>query len=286
MVVRDWQGSPSEQCWPQICWVMVALDQSTNGRWIGGFDSGMPHIKQPGVYLRWGISGIPFPENPKWVGTGILRCFVQKWWGFYLLQTHIPNGKIHQPFGTILIFTFTNPQDLLWGDTNPQDPAKRNYHFAPFAKAQQNLSPNAFAQKKTLAGLWCFRIVSKNHGPKGVALLLVECLVVMQCLSPQGTGWNTGKMEAGQKLHRIRIFSIASLDERVKWQHMGVSKNNGTPKSSILIGFSIINHPFWGTPILGNIHIQPKCDSRLWSVCASRDLWVLHLFRQMYWPAR
>ena len=32
--------------------------------------------------------------------------------------------------------------------------------------------------------------------------------------------------------------------------HMDVSENNGTPKSSILIGFSIINHPFWGTPIL------------------------------------
>ena len=28
--------------------------------------------------------------------------------------------------------------------------------------------------------------------------------------------------------------------------HMGVSKNNGTPKSSILIGLSIINHPSWG----------------------------------------
>ena len=27
---------------------------------------------------------------------------------------------------------------------------------------------------------------------------------------------------------------------------MGISKKNGTPKSSILIGFSIINHPFWG----------------------------------------
>ena len=36
---------------------------------------------------------------------------------------------------------------------------------------------------------------------------------------------------------------------------MGVSKNRGTPKSSILIGFSIINHPFWGTPIFGNSHI-------------------------------
>ena len=27
--------------------------------------------------------------------------------------------------------------------------------------------------------------------------------------------------------------------------HMDVSENSGTPKSSILIGFSIINHPFW-----------------------------------------
>ena len=39
--------------------------------------------------------------------------------------------------------------------------------------------------------------------------------------------------------------------------HMGVSKNRGTPKSSILIGFSIINHPFWGpTPIFGNTHMD------------------------------
>ena len=31
-----------------------------------------------------------------------------------------------------------------------------------------------------------------------------------------------------------------------------------TPKSSILIGFSIISHPFWGTPIFGNTHMFPK----------------------------
>ena len=36
---------------------------------------------------------------------------------------------------------------------------------------------------------------------------------------------------------------------------MDVSENSGTTKSSILIGFSIINHPFWGTPIFGNTHI-------------------------------
>ena len=33
-----------------------------------------------------------------------------------------------------------------------------------------------------------------------------------------------------------------------------VSENSGTPKSSILIGFSVINHPFWGTPMFGNTH--------------------------------
>ena len=36
---------------------------------------------------------------------------------------------------------------------------------------------------------------------------------------------------------------------------MGVSLNGGTPKSSILIGFSIINPPFWGTTILGSPHM-------------------------------
>ena len=39
-------------------------------------------------------------------------------------------------------------------------------------------------------------------------------------------------------------------------KHLDVSKNSGTPKSSILIGFSIINHPFWGTPIFGNTRIS------------------------------
>ena len=38
----------------------------------------------------------------------------------------------------------------------------------------------------------------------------------------------------------------------VSWQwsllYMGVSKNRGTPKSSILIRCSIIKHPFWDTP--------------------------------------
>ena len=52
--------------------------------------------------------------------------------------------------------------------------------------------------------------------------------------------------------------------ETCPWKsYMGVSLNSGTPKSSILIGFSIINHPFWGTTILGNPHIPSIGTDRL-----------------------
>ena len=52
-------------------------------------------------------------------------------------------------------------------------------------------------------------------------------------------------------------------DGAVPWIYvMGVSENRGTPKSSILKGFSVINHPFWGTPIFGSTHISQKLYAR------------------------
>ena len=44
---------------------------------------------------------------------------------------------------------------------------------------------------------------------------------------------------------------------------MDVSENSGTPKSSILIEFSIINHPFWGTPVLGCGVAQPASSEAI-----------------------
>ena len=40
---------------------------------------------------------------------------------------------------------------------------------------------------------------------------------------------------------------------------MDVSEYSGTPKS-ILIGFSIINHPFWDTPIFENTQMDTRQD--------------------------
>ena len=58
-------------------------------------------------------------------------------------------------------------------------------------------------------------------------------------------------------------------------------KKNGTPKSSILIGFSIINHPFWGTPIFGNTHMNSISgeteEGMAWLV------WYFHLLDRLFW---
>jgi len=44
----------------------------------------------------------------------------------------------------------------------------------------------------------------------------------------------------------------------VEGKHPDVSENSGIPKSSILIGFSIINHPFWVYPYFWK---HPQGDS-------------------------
>ena len=49
--------------------------------------------------------------------------------------------------------------------------------------------------------------------------------------------------------------------KRILDDHMDVSENSGTPKSSILIGFSIINHPFLGTPNFWKHPYQPFSEA-------------------------
>ena len=57
----------------------------------------------------------------------------------------------------------------------------------------------------------------------------------------------------------MQVMKVVLCPRKI-WEcgYMDVSENSGTPKSSILIGFSIINHPFWGTTIFGNTHIAFK----------------------------
>ncbi len=44
----------------------------------------------------------------------------------------------------------------------------------------------------------------------------------------------------------MKGHKILRAEKKMSKKDLGVSKNRGTPKSSILIGFSIITYPFWG----------------------------------------
>ena len=78
------------------------------------------------------------------------------------------------------------------------------------------------------------------------------------CASSQATACTVHKgLPVGSILNFPPALPVESEGYTVTpWVHLGVSKNRGTPKSSILLGFSIINHPFWDTPIFGHIHLK------------------------------
>ena len=79
------------------------------------------------------------------------------------------------------------------------------------------------------------------------------------------TWWSYLKRPRG----RGRVSRVCFLESRL--DSLGVSKNSGTPKSSILIGFSIIKHPFWGTTIFGNTHIVKLLVVGFWQVMVGRN---------------
>ena len=89
-------------------------------------------------------------------------------------------------------------------------------------------------------------------------------------IRPSGKGKSSSKntfggyvsSQEGRQSWGVKRFEIIPNESRNKpWEvghgkEMDVSENNGTPKSSILKGLSIINHPFWGTPIFGNTQME------------------------------
>ena len=100
-------------------------------------------------------------------------------------------------------------------------------------------------------GIWDLRV----YGSRGVYGVRTTCTTCTTCI-----------------LHDT-IETNTHTDDH-NWSHMGVSENSGTPKSSILIGFSITHHPFWGIPIFGNIHMVTDRENHRWSQIAAQQYTV------------
>jgi len=93
--------------------------------------------------------------------------------------------------------------------------------------------------------------ISKNQVLRGAGMVSMHW-AFQKCLGAQVafTAWKGGTKQIPHLLEMV-LLVVCSLRKI----YMDVSENWGTPKSSILIGFSIINHPFWGTPFFGNTYM-------------------------------
>ena len=104
--------------------------------------------------------------------------------------------------------------------------------------------------------------------------ILIVCFHPFFVWSVQLTAW-LGKVGSGT-LSNFHASNLPSSETNNKSsEQLGVSENNGTPKSSILIGFSIINHPFWGTSVFGNPQLELVCFAA----------WVLRVTWSNRWTA-
>ena len=75
---------------------------------------------------------------------------------------------------------------------------------------------------------------------------------------PSAQSWHT---HIRAHLSWLQIINVCVSETRSQFESpFGCFQKQVTPKSSISMGFSIINHPFWSTPIFGtpiSIHFNP-----------------------------
>ncbi len=114
-------------------------------------------------------------------------------------------------------------------------------------KLLEHLTTLTFLQKKTRVWYLCPATRRKKSSGLGSQQLSVQSSPAKRTGKPSWSKYSSASW--------CRVGNGEREKNSRTTMYMDVSKNNGTSKSSILIGFSIINHPFWGTPIFGNIHI-------------------------------
>ena len=127
----------------------------------------------------------------------------------------------------------------------------------------------AFCEKKK----WQFANHIWNHQPNIIISSVVDVddiLSYTYYIQNIGVSWNEATPIAGWFMRENPNLKCMMAGGTPGNLHVVVSWNGGTPKSSILIAFSLINHPFWGTPIYRKVHmgdwasLTKKSNCMLW----------------------
>ena len=98
----------------------------------------------------------------------------------------------------------------------------------------------------------------------------------MMYLEDQKRLWFDGFVGLGARALKLTSCVSKPWEQANHLYYMGVSENRGgPPKSSISIGFSIINHPFWDTPVFGKhpyTYTHITCSHRIGINCTYGSL--------------
>ena len=99
--------------------------------------------------------------------------------------------------------------------------------------------------------------------------------------------WTTSMFVTSHDDHgRLILTCTASFAEGLQFSYMVVSRNSGTPKSSVLIGFVTINQPCLDTPIYGNpyIIVYSSLTPFFFAICCFLDNATSNTLRFHYPP--
>jgi hypothetical protein len=129
------------------------------------------------------------------------------------------------------------------------------YHITYISLA---IMPKAFHRKKIQKKSEQAMDSARNPSP-GLRTCKVEvrlwCLLLWRsCRTVDPIVWEALDVRLNMCLDVLGISSESKRGLRSNW-YMEVSWNRGPQIIPILVGFSIINHPFLGTPMYGNPHI-------------------------------
>ena len=116
--------------------------------------------------------------------------------------------------------------------------------------------PIAFHRKKTVRSVSKQWIPPETH-PQGFALARWKCGCDAVCFGAPVGPPNSRRKPWCSTQHVLGISSESKGGLRSNWYiYIEVSWNRGPQIIPILVGFSIINHPFLGTPMYGNIWLR------------------------------
>ena len=165
----------------------------------------------------------------------------------YRLGHYKENDSNQQSFMSMDVFMSSLSMKLCWNDSPPLNFA---YIFSTtFSATNKNRAIEPF-YSKFVSCVFCSSLRCKHriHVSSSIVDLLQSPRRSTTHMNPMG---HTPLQALYHPYLRKKEKSIGSVSV-FACQQLDVSQNSGTPKSSIWIGFSIINHPFWGTTILGN----------------------------------